>query len=114
MSKRIPQEGQVQPQRQLKIELPPETADGVYSNIVFIVHSPAEFILDFARITPGRNEAKVHSRIITNPRNAKGFLKALEANVKKYEEQHGEIPMEGPGIGAQSIGFRLAEPKEEE
>ena len=41
--------------KQLNIELGPEEAEGIYSNLVLISHSPAEFVLDFTRILPGKH-----------------------------------------------------------
>ena len=43
----------------LEIELSPEVAEGVYSNLAIIAHSSSEFIIDFARIMPGVNKANV-------------------------------------------------------
>ena len=51
-------------QNQLQIELDKETAQGEYSNLAIITHSPAEFILDFAQVLPGLPKANVKSRII--------------------------------------------------
>ena len=55
----------------LEIELSPEVAEGVYSNLAIIAHSSSEFIIDFARIMPGVNKANVKSRIILTPEHAK-------------------------------------------
>jgi len=82
---------QQQQQQQINIELPEEVADGTYSNFAVITHSPAEFILDFTRVLPGTPKAKVQSRIIMAPQNAKALLNALETNINRYEQQHGEI-----------------------
>ena len=72
-------------EKQLNIELGPEEAEGIYSNLVLISHSPAEFVLDFTRILPGKPKAKVYSRIILAPQHAKSLLNALQENIKKYE-----------------------------
>ena len=40
-------------QTQLPVELPDDVAQGTYSNLMFITHSPSEFVLDFARALPG-------------------------------------------------------------
>lgn len=68
---------------QLVLKISPEYSEGVYSNIVLIAHSPSEFILDFARILPGLQKAKVFSRIIMTPQNAHLLKEALEDNLKK-------------------------------
>jgi hypothetical protein len=76
---------------QINIELTEEIADGIYSNLAIISHSQSEFILDFVRILPGVNKAKVKSRIILTPQHAKRLFKALGENIEKFENIHGEI-----------------------
>ena len=78
-------------QRNLKIELPDNENIINYSNFVIISHSQEEFIIDFARIMPGKEEAKVVSRIIMTPKNAKNFLVAMNNNISGFEKQFGEI-----------------------
>ena len=81
-----------QPQgQQINIELGEKEAEGNYSNLAIISHSPAEFIVDFVKMMPGVPKAKVKSRIILTPQHAKRLYKALKENVAKYEAQHGEI-----------------------
>ena len=75
----------------LSIELPEEIAEGIYSNLVMIAHSPEEFILDFIRVMPGVPKARVKSRIVVTPGHAKRLLAALAENIQRYEGQHGEI-----------------------
>lgn len=76
---------------QINIELSPEVAEGVYSNLAIISHSSSEFVLDFIRIMPGTPKAKVKSRIVLTPEHAKRLLTALQENVAKYEQQFGKI-----------------------
>jgi hypothetical protein len=78
-------------QKKLNIELPEDVADGVYSNLAVISHSPSEFILDFIRLVPNIPKAKVKSRVIVTPQNAKRLLKALHENIHRYEAQFGKI-----------------------
>ena len=82
-------------QNKINIELTEEQAEGTYSNLAIITHSPAEFIIDFTRVVPGVPKAKVLSRIITTPQHAKMLLKALDDNIKRYEARFGEIKIEG-------------------
>ncbi len=77
----------------LQIELPESIAEGVYSNLVIIVHSNSEFIFDFVRMVPGIAKAKVQSRVIMTPVNAKSMLKSLSENIEKYEQTFGEIKL---------------------
>ena len=73
-------------QNQIQIELSEEIAQGAYANLAVIAHSPTEFIIDFIRIVPGATKAKVQSRIILTPDNAKRLSFALQDNIRKYEE----------------------------
>ena len=81
--------------QQLKIELGEKEAEGTYSNLAIITHSPAEFVIDFTRVVPGVPKAKVLSRIITTPQHAKMLYKALQDNINKFEARFGEIKIEG-------------------
>lgn len=80
-----------QQQNQLNIELPEEVAEGVYSNLAVISHSPSEFVIDFVRMVPGVAKAKVKSRIILTPQHAKRLLFALGENIEKFEGVFGEV-----------------------
>lgn len=73
-----------------------ETAQGEYSNIATIINGPAEFFLDFGRIVPNRAEMRVVSRVILSPVHAKQLATALVENIKRYEQQHGAIPVPPP------------------
>ena len=73
-------------QNQIQIELSDEMAQGTYANLAVIAHSSSEFILDFIRIVPGIPKAKVQSRIILTPDNAKRLLFALQDNIRKFDE----------------------------
>ncbi len=81
----------------INIELPEKEAEGTYSNLAIITHSPSEFVLDFIRLMPGMPKAKVQSRIILTPQHAKRLMKALNDNITKFEAQHGPIKdIKGP------------------
>ena len=56
---------------QINIELSEEISEGTYSNLAIISHSNSEFVLDFVRIVPNVQKAKVKSRIILSPEHAK-------------------------------------------
>ncbi|MBD3180532.1 MAG: DUF3467 domain-containing protein [Candidatus Latescibacteria bacterium] len=92
-------------QQQIQIELPQESADGTYSNFVLTTHTASEFVLDFARMLPGLQKAKVHSRIIMTPQAAKSLLNMLGRTIEGFEERFGEIEIKGRK-GAESIGFQ--------
>ena len=69
----------------LNIELTEEVAQGAYSNLAIINHSPSEFVVDFIQMMPGVAKAKVKSRVILTPQHAKRLMKALVENIKKFE-----------------------------
>lgn len=77
----------------MQLELTPEVAEGVYSNMAVIAHSPSEFVLDFVRVMPGMPKAKIMTRVMMTPENAKRLLGALNENIRRYEMQFGEIDM---------------------
>lgn len=76
----------------LNIDLPELLADGEYANLSIITHSGQEFIFDFARLVPGRKSAKVKSRVVMTPQNAKQFSRLLADNLRRFESIHGSIP----------------------
>jgi hypothetical protein len=76
---------------QLNIELSEEVAEGIYSNLAIINHSPSEFVIDFIKIMPNMPKARVKSRVILTPQHAKRLLQALSDNVSKYEQNFGKI-----------------------
>jgi len=78
----------------LKANLPPEVVNGEYANIVNVIFSPAEFIFDFGRMVPGKNDFDIVSRVIIAPVNAKKMLMILEENIKKFEKQFGEVKVD--------------------
>ena len=88
----------------LNIELSEEVAQGSYSNLAIINHSHSEFVLDFIQMMPGVPKAKVHSRIVMAPQHAKAFVGALNENIKKFEEKHGEINMPNRNEGFSPFG----------
>ena len=93
---------------QINFELPGDL-EAVYSNIAVIMHSPSEIVVDFARVLPGAPNAKVLTRVVMTPLNAKLLLKALQENIGKYEEKFGEVRMPSDtGFQApdRSIGFK--------
>ena len=86
-------------QEGLNIELTEEVAEGNYSNLAIINHSPSEFVVDFIQMMPGIKKAKVKSRVILTPQHAKRLMKALSENIMKFENQHGEIQDVDPAAG---------------
>ena len=85
-----------QPQ-QINIQLGEKEAEGIYSNLAIISHSNAEFIIDFTRVLPGVPNAKVFARIIMSPVHTKLLARALNENIRKFEQQFGEIKIDSTG-----------------
>lgn len=94
------------PQQQINIELGEKEAEGIYSNLAIITHSPAEFVVDFTRVLPGIPKAKVHARIITTPQHAKLLMNALKDNIEKFESTFGEIKLHGEPNQGGAFGFQ--------
>ena len=93
------------PPQQINIEIGEKEAEGIYSNLAIITHSPAEFVVDFTRVLPGVPKARVQARIIMTPQHAKLLLGAMKDNIEKYERQFGEIRVEGTSSGG--FGFQV-------
>jgi len=75
---------------QVQIDLPADL-EATYSNLAMISHSQSEFFIDLACLMPNLPKARVHTRVIMTPTNAKLLLRALAENLKKFETQFGEI-----------------------
>ena len=97
-------------QRTVNIEIGDKEWEGIYSNFVIITHSNSEFVLDFARMLPGANKAKVFSRILMTPQHAKALLGTLEGNIRKFEGEHGEIKLTPHDAARGPIGFQAPDP----
>lgn len=97
-------------QQQINVELGEKEAEGIYSNLAMITHSPAEFIIDFTRMLPGVPKTRVYARIIMTPQHAKSLQKALTENIEKYESQFGEIKIHGNPKNKE-FGFQPPGPK---
>jgi hypothetical protein len=100
-----------QQQQQINIELGEKEAEGIYSNLAIITHSPAEFVIDFTRVLPGIPKAKVHARIVMTPQHSKMLLNALKDNIDKFEGKFGEITIAGEMVGGAAGAFTQT-PKE--
>jgi len=58
---------------------------GIYSNVALIQHTKREFIFDF--VLQVKDHAEVVSRIIMSPEQTKDFQKALNENIKLFDEK---------------------------
>jgi hypothetical protein len=83
-------------EQQIAIQIEPAQATGVYSNLMMISHRKEEFILDFLFLQPqrgaqGQSVATLRSRVIASPEHTKRILRALQDNLRRYEESYGVI-----------------------
>ena len=87
----VPPKGEGAAPPALQFSMDDSVANGVYANFVNIIHNPAEFVFDFARVVPGRNDVRILSRVLTTPVHAKQLLNALAQNIAVYEKTFGTI-----------------------
>ena len=93
-------------QQQINVVIDEKEAEGIYTNLAMIVHSPTEMVFDFARLMPRAPKTRVLARIIMTPMHAKLFQKTLAENIAKFEKQFGEIKVHGtPNQPSKNIGF---------
>ena len=101
------------PQRQLRLEVP-ATLNAIYANAAMISQTHSEIILDFIQVMPNDPRARVQTRLAMTPANAKLFLKALEENLARFEEKHGEISLPPQPLSLADQLFGSMRPPEEE
>jgi len=89
-------------QMQINIELPPDL-EAIYTNFAMIGHTPSEVIIDFVRLLPGNPRAKVQTRVLMTPMNAKLLLNALSENLERFEAQFGPIVIPQGGNLAEQL-----------
>lgn len=80
-----------QEQKTIPVQASQETLKGVYANQAQVLHMGEEFILDFFTVVPP--SGVLSSRIVLSPSHFKRLLRAMEENLKKYEEQYGTISL---------------------
>ena len=90
---------------ELKINIAPDKAQGVFANLALIAHTPTEFVLDFAQLMPGLQQANVVARVVVTPDQAKKILGALQNNIGQYEQKFGTINPIGAPKGTLPLTF---------
>jgi hypothetical protein len=80
---------------------------GRYANLMSVSHTPEEFVMDFFAVTPAGEGPRGHlvSRVIVSPSHYKRIVAALADNLRKYEEQFGEVEDPGDSPRPEDIGF---------
>lgn len=76
-------------QKQINIKATDEKLKGEYSNVMQIMHTKEEFVMDFLNVFPPTGT--LNSRIIVSPGHFKRMVKAMDENLKKYENAFGAI-----------------------
>ncbi len=82
----------------LEIKISDEELKGRYSNLLRITHTREEFILDFIQLVPP--VGVVTARVVTSPGHLKRIVRALAANLGRYEESFGDIAEAPPPVDA--------------
>jgi hypothetical protein len=83
--------------QEIKVRFPEKLMGGTYANHMIVLHTKEEFIMDFIMASPPAGT--VTARVITSPGHIKRIIKALQDNVKKYEDKFGEIKEAQPPKG---------------
>jgi len=83
--------------QQLNIKITDEVMEGRYANMMQVMHTKEEFILNFANVVPP--QGIMTARVITSPGHMKRIIKALEDNLVKYEQTFGRIDEAEPPKG---------------
>ena len=83
------EQNQQQAGQQLQIKVNDSDLKGAYSNLMQILHTKEEFVLDFFLNAPP--QGIMASRVIVSPGHAKRIAAALAENIKRFEEKFGKI-----------------------
>jgi hypothetical protein len=90
-----------EPAEGLNVKISDDELKGRYSNLLRIAHTREEFILDFINLLPP--QGIVTARILTSPGHLKRIIRALSANLERYEESFGPIQEAEEPLGEGSI-----------
>jgi hypothetical protein len=74
---------------QIQIKASDQDLKGQYANMLQILHTKEEFVLDFLNVFPPTGT--LNSRVVLSPGHFKRMIKAMEENLKKYEEKFGKV-----------------------
>ena len=70
---------------------------GQYANYLQIGYNALEFVLDFGQQFEGAPEPGLHTRIVTTPVYARGFLRLLRETLEEHERKYADTK---PGEGS--------------
>lgn len=89
-------------QQQMQVKASDQVLKGEYSNMMQVMHTQEEFVLDFLNVFPPAGT--LNSRVIVSPGHMKRIVAALADNLSKYEAQFGAVkPSDAPTT--HPIGF---------
>jgi hypothetical protein len=77
------------PEAGVEIKISDQELQGRYSNLLRITHTREEFFLDFIQLAPP--QGIVTARVVTSPGHLKRIVRALAANLSRYEEAFGPV-----------------------
>jgi membrane carboxypeptidase/penicillin-binding protein PbpC len=103
------QPGQGNPQsassadRQIQVKVSDKILRGQYANLVQVAHTSEEFVLDFMTVLPPAGQ--LTARILLSPSHFKRFVRTLQENLQRYEDQFGTIQL--AVVPDQQIGFKV-------
>lgn len=78
---------------------------GHYSNVVKISSSPFDFVVDFGKKVPNRDEVVLESRVILSPEHMKAFIDVMQNHYKAYENR--KLETKEPPSGMYFDDFRF-------
>lgn len=90
-----------QSEEELNIKIDDDELKGRYSNLLRIVHTQEEFVLDFISLVPP--QGIVTARIVTSPGHLKRIIRALSVNLERYEQAFGPIAEAPAPSGGDSV-----------
>lgn len=94
--------GQQPQNNQLQIKASDEVLKGVYANMMQVLHTKQEFVLDFMNMFPPAGT--LNARVIVSPAHLKQMIAVLAENLSKYEASFGKV--EASETPSNVIGFQ--------
>jgi hypothetical protein len=76
--------------QEVNIKITDEELKGRYANLLRVTHTRDEFVLDFIHVIPP--QGIVTARVVTSPAHLKRTVRALAANLARYEKNFGVLP----------------------
>jgi signal transduction histidine kinase len=97
------QGGQAPQTGQKQIQIADNIPGAEYANMMQVNHTQEEFMMVYMNVAG--QSGRVASKVLTSPGHMKRIVSALADNIKKYEEQFGEIKVADAQQTNTGIGF---------